>query len=437
MTEDAQPPITVGDAPGDSWSVTRKLAFRFVFAYFVLYNIPFPISALPFPEPVTPAYNGVWHAVAPWVGAHLLHLGTPITIFENGSGDTTYHYVLLLCFLILATLITLTWSLLDRRRPNYAALQEWLRVYLRFVLCATMIAYGSFKVIKTQFPGPTPYDLLEPYGEASPMGLLWTFMGFSLPYNVFTGIAEMGAGILLGFRRTTTLGALLAIAVLGNVVMLNFSYDVPVKLYSVHLLVMAVLVLLPDMSRLIAFFLLDHPVPNARASTLFSRPGLNRAAGWLGRVYVVAMVMVFLVTGVQGYKSYGDGAPKPPLYGIYEVSTFIRNGDTLPPLTTDSMRWRRLIVSYPGRLSIRSMSDSTWRFLAEVDTTKGLLQLRPREDSTTRYSLSYARPDSVHLTLTGAWAKDSVHVEMVRRDEGNFLLLNRGFHWINEEPFNR
>jgi hypothetical protein len=309
-------------------------------------------------------------------------------------------------------------------------------MYLRFVLCTTMIAYGSFKVIKTQFPDPYLARLLQTFGDASPMGLLWTFMGFSLPYNVFTGLAEMGAGILLGFRRTTTLGALIAISVLVNIVMLNFSYDVPVKLYSLHLLAMAVFILLPETPRLVAFFLFNRPVAFPPASGLFLRPGLNTASRRLGGVYVGLMVLYFLGTGIQGYRAGGDGAPRTYLYGIYEVSSFVRNGDTLPPLATDSVRWRRMVFSQYSAAPF-AMNDSVVRYDYETDTTAHTVTLVSRVDSTLRYLLAFERPDSGHLVLSGAWLGDSIHVHLVRRDEKDFLLLNRGFHWINEEPYNR
>src|SRR4029079_8818976 len=96
----------------------------------------------------------------------------------------------------------------------------------------------------------SPERLLEPYGESSPMGLLWTFMGYSLPYNGFTVAAGVVRVFLLFLRRTTTLGALIVSAVMVNVVMLNFCYDVPVKLFSSHLLVMAGILTIPDLRRL-------------------------------------------------------------------------------------------------------------------------------------------------------------------------------------------
>ena len=42
------------------------------------------------------------------------------------------------------------------------------------------------------------------------------------------------------------LGALIAAVVMSQIVMLNFSYDVPVKLFSMHLLLQALVLAAPD-----------------------------------------------------------------------------------------------------------------------------------------------------------------------------------------------
>ncbi|MGV3764401.1 hypothetical protein [Parapedobacter sp.] len=40
-------------------------------------------------------YTQFWHAVVPWVGAHVLALDEPITVLYSGSGDKTFDYVFL------------------------------------------------------------------------------------------------------------------------------------------------------------------------------------------------------------------------------------------------------------------------------------------------------------------------------------------------------
>ncbi len=144
-----------------------------------------------------------------------------------------------LCFLVIAAVGTIVWSLLDRNRPNYQRLQKWFMVYLRLVLATTMIPYGATKIFPWQFPAPTLSKLVQRYGDSSPMGLLWTFMGASRSYSFFGGATELLAGMLLVVPRLATLGALVCIGVMSNVLMLNLGYDVPVKLGSIHLLLMA------------------------------------------------------------------------------------------------------------------------------------------------------------------------------------------------------
>ena len=99
-----------------------------------------------------------------------------------------------------------------------------------------LLSYGFAKVYKTQFPEPSLIRLLQPLGSFSPMGLAWTYMGFSEAYNMYTGMLEVLGGLLLIWRRTTTLGALLVAGVMSHVVVMNFTYDIPVKLLSMHLL---------------------------------------------------------------------------------------------------------------------------------------------------------------------------------------------------------
>lgn len=41
------------------------------------------------------------------------------------------------------------------------------------------------------------------------------------------------------------------------------------------------------------------------------------------------------------------------------------------------------------------------------------------------------------MTLDGQMDGHAVHVQLKLKDRNQFLLVNRGFHWIQEYPFNR
>src|SRR5258706_790692 len=213
-----------------AWSPLRRGVFRFAFSYLTLYllleYLQF-LELIPSGEKVVGWYAKLWNALVPWVGMHVLHVDAPLRV--TGSGDSMFSWVQVLCMLAVSLIAALVWTLLDRKQTQYDRLYGPLKVYVEVGLGLILIEYGGLKVVPSQFPRPPLSRLLQPFGDASPMGLLWTFMGASVAYTVFAGLAELAGGVLLLFRRTASLGALVAIPVLTNVVVLNFCYDVPVK----------------------------------------------------------------------------------------------------------------------------------------------------------------------------------------------------------------
>lgn len=416
------------------WSLSQRVGFRFVFSYLVLY-VASTIGG--FLRPLSRPLDRMWRAVVPWVGAHVLHLAKPITVFPAGSGDTTFNYVQLLCFVALAVAATAVWSVADRRRPNYVRLHHYLRIGVRYTLAFWMMAYGGAKLIKTQFPFPYLDRLLEPYGQSSPMGLLWTMMGYSMPYNVFAGLAEAVSGVLLLWRRTTTLGALFVMAVMSNVVMLNFAYDVPVKLFSTHLFLMGLFLAAPGCGRVCDALVLGRAVPAEPAVPHTSRRWLRVTQLVLKPLLVIAIVGMPLWSSWRASRQYGDRRVKPPLYGIWEVTDFARNHQLVAPLLTDSTRWRYLVVDFPGRMSVHVMNDAIHRYNAKVDTVARHVLFTVPHDSTNMMTFEYATPDTSRLELTGVAGTDSLHVTLRRIGPHGYLLVDRGFHWINEYPYNR
>lgn len=137
---------------------------------------------------------------------------------------------------------------------------DLLRSFLRYVLAFYMLGYGLAKtgLASNQFPEIGDWQLDKTWGESSPMNVLWSFMGASRPYTIFGGLCEVLAGLLLVSRRTSTLGALVALTVMTNIAMLNYCYDVPVKLLSSHLAIMALLICMPDLWRLTQVFVLGR-----------------------------------------------------------------------------------------------------------------------------------------------------------------------------------
>jgi uncharacterized membrane protein YphA (DoxX/SURF4 family) len=238
------------------------------------------LGNLPGSEWLLQPWTWLLQAVCPWVAIHVFHLtGQRTTYFLTGSGDTTLAWIENLLFVVVALVGAIVWSVADRRRPDYRAAHAWLRLLVRYTLAFTLFSYGFAKVAPLQFQPPRFPKLAQPYGEFSPMGVLWNFMGSSLPYTMLAGCAEVLGGLLLLFRRTTTLGALVSFCALANVVALNFCYDVPVKLYSTNLLMMCVFLLAPDLRRLVDVLVRNRAsAPAGEMAVKFERRAWRNAA---------------------------------------------------------------------------------------------------------------------------------------------------------------
>ena len=421
----------VDEHPQQRWHPFTRTAFRFAFVYLVLYNLPFPFNVFPYVDKVGSFYDSFWTRLVPRLARTVLHKEVS-TVF-NGSGDRTFDFLLVACLLLIALIITIIWTLLDRKRLAYPTLYRWLNLYVRFALGTAMIGYGAFKVISSQFPAPTLDRLMQSYGDSSPMGLLWTFMGASEPYTMFVGFAEMISGILLFSRRTSTFGALMSIGVLSNVVALNFSYDVPVKLYSSHLLAMAIFLVLPDVRRLANFLVLNRPVEYVRIQPLFRRTLWQRGA------QVIASLFLIGVVGFSLYQSYDQrrsfiGLARSPLYGVWEVEEFSLE-QSAP--AASAQRWRRMIFDGASRVIVETATDPHERYGLELDQGKRTLTLHKRGDPSWNTVLTYEQPSPEVVTLAGALNGSQLTARLRRSEERKFLLRDRGFHWINEFPFNR
>jgi uncharacterized membrane protein YphA (DoxX/SURF4 family) len=421
------------------WSLLHRMALRFGVVYFLLFTLWIPVHFLPIPPlpQLYDKYSALRHTVVAWVGQTLLHVQVDTGIPNPGSGskDTTFHWVQLLCYVLFAAAATIVWSVLDRKRPNYDRLQRWFWLYVRMMLGITMVQYGAIKVFPAQFPPPSLTTLLEPFGELSPMHLLWTFMGASPLYTSFAGGAEVLGGVLVLIPRTATLGALVSLAAVGNVLMLNLGYDVPVKIGAGNLVAMSLILLWPELRRLVDFFLLNRQVGPAPDRSPFRSRRLNRIAVVLQVLFAVVLLGNDLYQSHREVRQFAEARRTTPLYGIWLVEEFILNGQVRPQLLTDPLRWQRLIVDVNGA-EVLPMSGPPGYFLLKVDPAKKSFVLSKPNDWIWRAELAYENPQPDQLILRGQLDGQPVTATLRRFDQSRFLLLNRGFHWINETALN-
>lgn len=407
-----------------SWHPLTRIAFRFCATYFALYVFP------------DGGARGPIRLAVSAVARQVFHVTRPLVISGSGSGDKTYDWVHAFTVLILSVLITAVWSVLDRRRQHYAVPFAWVRLVARLGLGVTMVTYGMAKVIPVQMPEPGLVQLLEPFGNLSPMGVLWNSIGASRPYEMFAGAVELAGGILLFMPRTATLGGLVCLASAIQIFVLNLSYDVPVKLFSFHLILTSLFLLAPDARRLLNVLLLNrHAEPSALPA--IGRSTRARRLALVLQVGIgVCAVAANLVSARQLWHQYGGGAPKSPLYGVWNIERMSFDGQTRPPLLTDTERFRRVIFDRPAYCAFQLMNDDFVHLSAQIDMAARTLKLTGASGMSAG-SFTFEQPLPNSLVLRGTMDGHTLHIEGRLFDRSDFLLVNRGFHWIQEYPFNR
>ena len=436
------PQVTGGPAPRAEampWSLTKRIAFRFCFLYFTLYVVAAQMlgSLFPFVDFTELGTLRYPRAVVEWVAKHFFRVTAQLVVTDSGSGDKTFDWVQTFCILILAIVGTAVWSLLRRGPKNYSKLYAWFRVFIRFSLAATMLTYALFKVVPLQMNFPRLARLLEPYGNFSPMGVLWASIGASKAYEIITGCAELAGGIFLFSPRTTTFGALICLADTIEVFSLNMTYDVPVKLFAFHLILLAVFLLAPDARRLANVFFLNRPVAPSAETPLFRGARANRIALAAQILFGVALVGMNFYASMQEYKTFGEGAPKSPLYGIWNVEDFSLDGQPHPPLLTDAERWRRLVFEFPKFMTLQHMDEANTLYGATIDMKAGSVALMKSSDKNWKAAFSFSQPATGKLILDGEMDGHKIHAQLELFDRSKFLLVKGGFHWIQEFPVNR
>jgi hypothetical protein len=481
-------PATPEIAPG--WGRFSSILLRFFFAYWLAYSLSvilmFPIQFINLElsqiggQSLIPdnwlaevmkflSYPGTYFQqgmnwFTPWVNAKILGVEVEPPTGFTGSGDRLFNYCTSFAYLALAVGVTVIWTILSelwrlfrtQRAPNYDRLYAVMRLIVRFHLMYQMVVYGTMKVWCAQFPPINDFQLETKYGDSSPMGLLWRFMQFSQPYTSATGIIEFVCGLLLISRRTTLLGAFCTLGATLQVFLLNMCYDVPVKLMSGQLVLMSLTLIVPEWKRLLSMFVLGKPVSAAPLTPIFGRrKWLEWTAIGLRTCVFLSFAALMLLQAYRSAKTRGVLVPQNPSYGRWATLEFLRNGEKVAfpeqptnpaPQQVTPSKWKggpdipavvRVSVAAQGAtfmfadgsgISFRnSVPLGPDLVLADVQTGR----------SAGKFQITFPEEDRMVLDGTLEDQKLRLTLRKITTQKKEYLLRTRGFHWIQDRPFNR
>ncbi|MFO0809145.1 MAG: hypothetical protein U0746_11010 [Gemmataceae bacterium] len=312
---------------------------------------------------------------------------------------------------VAGSVVAATWAW---RRPLPAAtlpkVERIAEILTRCCLGFVLPIYGATKLLQVQFR--LPFAALDvPLGQATGMALTWRFSGYSYAYTLFLGLAEfVGAGLLF-FRRTTTLGACMLLPVLTNVAFLNYSHNIPVKLYSTCYLILSCYLIGLDFPRLSALFLENkafgpRPAP-PRVLSPQTRAGL-----------AVVQVGGFLLATAHAFAFVllADSVPTA-LSGSWAVARV----NAIDPPDEKALPWTKVFFEREVRgVAVGSVkhadSPAAKRFRYTVGPEERLLTLTFNDPASgSSFVGSYSFIDERTLEMTGRLGERRVKIRLARQ----------------------
>lgn len=346
---------TLATTPATVWKTDDKVVFRIFFIYFFIQSVPLDWKF----------YKQLFSIN--WTHLHyggIFNLAHYSPRFFEGP-QTFDSWAVIFGIALLGSAV---WAYYDRnRQTDYNKLYYWIRVIVRYRLAIGILAYGFIKLFPLQAPYPSISNLNTDYGDFNRWKIFSLSLGIVPSYEFFLGLIEVTLGLLLLYRKTASIAAFIILIFTGNVFMSNIAYDGGEYIYSFYLISLAFFVLAYDLRRIINLLILQRPTAPNHFKPLFSLPWQKYGRLLLKTFVVLVFVVLYGFQTRSGYLHDSYQYPKtkglPGLSGLYNVSEFKINQQSVPYSPTDPTRWQDVVFEKWNTISIRSnrpvLLDST------------------------------------------------------------------------------
>ncbi|WP_445454761.1 hypothetical protein [Flavobacterium sp. 25HG05S-40] len=418
----------------------KKISIRFFFLYFLLTIAPWLwFEFIPGFNYIAMGYRFVMKGIVTFFNDHLLHVKEVLNINGNGSGDTSYAWAEFYTIIMLSFFIAILWSLLDKKDKPNSMFTYWLPNLIRYNIIFVGLSYGIIKIFAQQMPFPTLSQLATPLGDFLPMRLSWMFMGYSQPYQMFSGVMELMVALLLLYKRTIPLGLIIGLGVFVNVFALNLSYDIPVKLYSMQIVLCCLYLLLIDYKKYLNFFILGKPAtPTNNYEHRFTKRWQRIITIAFKAVFLLFFIGWNIVDCIRWHQETHTLENICIPHGVYNIKTFKKNHRITAIDAMDTLSWKDFVFDKQKKGSMKTKDTMFLNrygrayFIYDVDKSKQTINFKEgSNDSVGLFTMKYKLIDKRTLQLEGIFKKDTLFYELVR-NEKPFPLAEKQFHWISE-----
>ncbi len=310
-------------------------------------------------------FRFITNLIVTFINKFFIHRDFPGTVYVD---DNYWNLIAQIFWLFISMIIAGTC------KPYYNNKMIWkfysyMQIFARYYLAFILLLYGFDKVDYNQFKAP-PSTLGAPIGDVQPIQIFRAFMNTSKSYGFFAGFIEIAAAVLLLYRRTSILGSLFSMLVLINVLMLNISFDISLKLLIINLLLFCIYIFLPYIRNIFKYFLSlqNKFLPNNNSR-------IHGGKKWIKYVlkFSVIIIVVFMLVRleIRWYKET-NFPPHKNLIGTYIIN---HQGNTGKDFDYTE-KWKKLTFNYDPSFGLHFMNDTISGFVFTLDTAKRLLDFR-------------------------------------------------------------
>jgi len=338
------------------------------------------------------------------------------------SSDSTTLYILFLVLFIFAFIAVISLSFINLWKKQQDNIFKIIQLILNYYLAIIMFKYGFDKIFKVQFYLPEPNTLYTPLGMLDKDIAFWSIMGSSYSYNIFMGFAEVIPALMLLYNKTRTLGLFILSGILLNIIFINISFDISVKLYSSFLFFLCLLILTPNFKRLFDFFVLN------KHTILTPLNGNQIFSSKITKLIFKTVILFFffietLYPYLQKAEFNDDNTARPALHGAYEI---IKMENT----NSSNLKIKRFFIHRQNYFIFQYEDDTTEDFYLELNPSLKKITLTDYDGNKTILLYNYSIKTKI-LKLQSTDLKTIIYSKPLPWK--NLPLLQPLFHWTVDE----
>lgn len=392
--------------------------FQWVLLWIFSYILLFPLSHTHLPYWSTlfiyPVEKGIF-LLSQWL-SYPLPFGT--AIFSDNGAHYLFH--LFLIPIAIGWRILLQWKML---KPfHHFIFSRAIPAILIYFLAWQWLVYGANKCFKWQFYLPEPNLLFSKFGELQKDILYWSTMGVSRPYNIFLGSIEILCGILLISTKFRKFGLWLSLLISVQVLAVNFSFDISVKLFSGFLFFISLILLVNQLDQQ-QIYLENTPwkLPNKwqkwttkyKALALWIKP---LVIGW------IAFDVAYPYVADNNFND--DQYPRPVYHGAYLIQQ--------QKTHKNPMHWKMIFIHRRGYF----ITEDQWGQHQDYQLlySKEPSQISAAKNGEIKGTFHWQMlTDKTEQTLQGRWDNEEVLLHLKPVDWRKMPALNSEIHWRSDQ----